>query len=233
VQRAIAATLPFLAVPRTDLESVRAELSAWNPSAEGIEPNAPLAVRLQPQLRLYLLGLLSSRLGDQRSASTFAAGMERMQVPAEARDVIRGLVQALRADMALESGRAAESGQALDQIRGGLPLELVNMPAFANVREYGLEHARYLRVLQLYAAQQDAEALRWMETGFQGSPAEMLYLAPLHLQRAQIYERTGERAKATEQYRRFVNLWGSCDASLRPRVDQAKSRLAQLERERG
>jgi len=229
-QRAMAASLPFLAVPRSDLESIRAELAAWNPGAEAAEPNAGLAIRLQPHLRLYLLGLLSARLGDQSGAVRFAAEIERAEVPQEARDVIRGLAQTVRADIAAETGRIAPTGPA-DQ--GAIPLELVSVRLFTNAREYTLEHARYLHVLQLRAKAQDNEALRWIETSFQGSPSEMVYLAPMHLLRGEIYERLGERQKALDNYRRFVLLWRDCDAALQPRVAEAERAIARLERRTG
>ncbi len=228
--RAMAASLPFLAVPRPDLESIRAELAASNPGAETAEPNAGLVLRLQPHLRLYLLGLLSARLGDQPSAAQFAAEIERTEAPQEARDVIRGLAQTLRADVAAQSGRIAQTGP-LDH--GAIPLELVSVRLFTNAREYTLEHARYLHVLQLRAKEQHNEALRWIETSFQGSPSEIVYLAPMHLLHGEIYERLGERQKALEHYRRFVSLWRDCDAVLQPRVAEAERSIARLERRTG
>ncbi len=229
-QRAMAASLPFLAVPRSDLESIRAELAASNSGAEAAEPDAGLAVRLQPQLRLYLLGLLSARLGDQPGAAQFAAEIDRTEGPREARDVIRGLAQTVRADVAAQSGRIVTTRPA-DQ--GAIPLELVSVRAFANVREYTMEHARYLHVVQLRAKEQHNEALRWIETSFQGSPSEMVYLAPMQLLQAEIYERLGERQKALEHYRRFVSLWRDCDAALRPRVEEAEAAIVRLARRTG
>jgi tetratricopeptide (TPR) repeat protein len=230
VHRAMAASLPFLAVPRADLESIRTELAAWNPGAEAAEPNAGLAVRLQPHLRLYLLGLLSARLGAETNAAQFAADIERTEAPQEARDVVRGLAQTVRADAAAQSGRVVTTRPA-DQ--GAIPLELVSVRLFANMREYTFEHARYLHVLQLRAKEQHNEALRWIETSFQGSPSEIVYLAPMHLLQGEIYERLGERQKALDHYRRFVSLWRDCDAALRPRVAEAEAAIARLERRTG
>ncbi|MFN2398812.1 MAG: tol-pal system YbgF family protein [Gemmatimonadaceae bacterium] len=229
VQRAIASTLPFLAVPRTDLDSIRAEVARWNPDAES-EAGASLALRLQPHLRLYLLGLLSSRLGDSAAALRFAGEIEDAAGPAEAQAVIRGLAASVRADAALQAGRADQARQALEALQGEVPLELVSMPVYANVREFTQEHARYLRVLIL-SEQQDKDALRWIETSFQGAPSEIVYLAPMHLQRAEIYERLGEREKAAKHYRRFVTLWRDCDPALQPRVEAARARLERLERQ--
>jgi hypothetical protein len=230
VHRAIAASLPFLVVPRPDLESIRAELAASNPGAETAEPNAGLAVRLQQHLRLYLLGLLSARLGDQPSAAQFAAEIERTEAPQQAREVIRGLAQTVRADVAAQIGRSETT---LSANLGAVPLELVSVRLFTNIREYTLEHARYLHVLQLRAKTQHNDALRWLETSFPGSPSEIVYLAPMHLLQGEIYERPGEREQALDHDRRFVSLWRDCDPALQPRVAEAKVAIARLERRTG
>ena len=228
VQRAIAATLPFLAVPRSDLDSLRSEVERWNPGSEVSEPDAGLALRLQPFLRLYLLGLLSSRLGDHAGALRIAREIERAEGPEEARAVIRALALTIRADVALQGRSANQAGQALEEVQGEVPLELVSVPLYANVREFTQEHARHLRVLMLRAQQKHREALQWIETSLQGAPSEMVYLAPMHLERAEIYERLGEREKAVEHYRRFLVLWRDCDPALRPVLEGARSELARM-----
>jgi tetratricopeptide (TPR) repeat protein len=233
VQRAIAATLPFLSVPRAGLESIRAEVARWNVETDKSEPNAALAARLRPQLRLYLLGLLSSRLGDRERALRYAEGVERAGGPAEAQAVVRALAQSVRADVALESGSVEDAARALEGVTGEVPLELVSVPLYATVREFAQEHARHLRVIVLTTQQKHAEALRWIDASFQRAPSEIAYAAPMHLQRAEIYERLGERKRAAEHYRRFVALWRDCDPALRPRVEEAKRRLAELERAGG
>ena len=71
VHRALAATLPFLVLPRSDLLAVRAEIEAWTPERDADERTAT-ATALRPHLRLYLLGLLSSppRRGAIRTSSS-------------------------------------------------------------------------------------------------------------------------------------------------------------------
>lgn len=233
VQRAIAATLPFLAVPSADLDSIRTQVARWNPGAEAFDPDAGLEVKLRPHLRLYLLGLLSARKGDYVSALRFAADAERTDAPAEARGLIRDLAQTVRADVALESGRAEEARKALQTIKGEVPLELVSAPAYSNAREFTQEHARHLRILLLSVDERPTEAIRWIETSFQGAPSEIAYLAPMHLKRAELHERLGERSKAAEHYRLFVRLWRDCDSALRPSVEKAKARIQLLEKQTG
>ncbi len=233
VQRAVAATLPFLAVPRAALESIRAEVTRWNVEPALPEPNAGLVARLQPQLRLYLLGLLTSRLGNRDGALRYADELERTGGPAEARAVVRALAATVRADVALESGQTEEAAKALEAVTAEVPLELVSVPLFATIREFTQEHSRHLRIVVLTAQRKPAEALRWIDASFQRAPSEIAYAAPMHLQRAEIYDRLGDREKAAEHYRRFVALWRDCDPALRPRVDAARAQLARLDRAGG
>jgi tetratricopeptide (TPR) repeat protein len=229
VQRAIAATLPFLSVPRKDLDSIRGDVTRWDPGAEMAASDSGLSTRMQLQLRLYLLGLLNSRLGDRAAALRLAGEIERTDGPAEARAAIRDLARTVRADVALQGGNVEQARQALEPVQGEVPLELVSVPLYANVREFAQEHARHLRVIVLSANQKDREALRWIETSFQGAPSEFVYLAPMHLKQAEIYDRLGERESAVDHYRRFVVLWQNCDAALRPVLEMARARLVQLE----
>lgn len=229
-QRAIAASLPFLSTPRPDLEAIRVELAASNPGATTTDPGATLAVRLQPHLRLYLLALLSSRLDDFAGAATFVREMERTPVPAEARDVVRGMAATVRADVATQGGPPAGT---LDIAPGSIPLELVSVPLFATVREFTLEHSRYVRMIQLVANGNFTSALQAMETGFQGSPGEFVFLAPLHEYRARIHEQLGDRQKAIEHCRRFIQLWGNADPALQPQVEAARAAITRLERSGG
>ena len=56
----------------------------------------------------------------------------------------------------------------------------------------------------------------------------MAYLAPLHLRRAEIYDRLGDRATAMQEYERFLHLWAGCEPELEPVVKNARDRLARL-----
>jgi tetratricopeptide (TPR) repeat protein len=220
--RALSATLPFLVVPDSELVAVRAELEAWNPRSEAPESTPGLASALQPQLRLYLLGLLSSRLGDQAQALRRAAELEKSDHPAEAATLVRDLARTIQADVDLRRGRTADALDALGPVKGEMPPELLTHPFFAE------EGARYLRAELLYQLRRDREALQWFSNGFQGTPNELVYLAPSHLRQAELYERLGERQQAIDHYGRFIQLWKSCDPELRPSVERAKARLSNL-----
>jgi tetratricopeptide (TPR) repeat protein len=227
LERAMAATMPFLQVPTADLGHVRTELERFDPNA-GSAALGGLAGSLRPHLRLYLLSLLSSRMGDDQNAARYAGELEALAAPPEGAAVVRGLVQTARADVALRTGNAAEALRLLERVQGDVPLELVYLKVFATVREFGQEHARYLRAEALMQLRRYDEALRWYQTSFQGSPAELVYLAPIHMREAQIFEARGEREKAATHYRQFLALWANPDSPLASVVTDARSRLSRL-----
>jgi hypothetical protein len=131
-ERAMAATLPFLQVPSADLAQVRTELEQFDANAGSAAP-AGLAGSLRPHLRLYLLSLLSSRMGDDQNATRYAAELEGLAAPPQVAAVARALVQTGRADVALRNGKAAEALTLLDHVQGEVPLELIYLKVFATV----------------------------------------------------------------------------------------------------
>jgi tetratricopeptide (TPR) repeat protein len=222
IQRSLAASLPFLAVPGTEVELIRAEVERWKP---GGDVSAPLPESVRPltgHLRLYLLGLLSARLGAAADALRYASALERTAAPAESRALIGDLARTIRADVAAGAGRTGEALAQLDVVRGEVPFELIRLPYFSQ------EHARYLRGRLLHLAGRDEEALRLAEVAFVGTPNELHYRAPAHLLQAEIQQRLGNRAAAVEQYSRFIALWQACDPALRPVLEGAKAELARM-----
>ncbi len=219
---ALGATLPFLTVPESDLKALQAKLEAWNPSIEAPEPNPGLAWTLRPQVRLYLLALLSSRRENDAEALRYAADLNHLAHPAEAGVVIQDFIRTIRADIALRRGRPAEALQHLEMVKGEVPTELLSVPFFSE------EASRYLRAEAFYQLGRNEEALRWFGHSFEGTPYEAVYLAPANLRRAELYERLGNRKQAVEHYSLFVDAWNGCDPELRPRVAEAKARIAAL-----
>ncbi len=58
-------------------------------------------------------------------------------------------------------------------------------------------------------------------------------LAPALKRAGELYEAKGERAKAADRYRRFVDLWKDADPELQPGVREVRARLARLNTEPG
>jgi tetratricopeptide (TPR) repeat protein len=220
--RALGATLPFLVVADSELVVLRAELEAWEAQAEPPTTMGAHVSLLQPQVRLYLLGLLSSRLGDQARALGYAAELEKSDHPPETAALVRDLARTIRADSEWRRGRPAEALELLEPVKGEVPAELLWDPFFAE------DGARYLRAELLYQLGRDREALQWFSNGFQAKPSELVYRAPAHFRQAELYERMGERQEAIDHYSRFIQLWKNCDPEQRPSVERAKARLASL-----
>jgi tetratricopeptide (TPR) repeat protein len=227
--RAVGATVPFLAVPKQDLVAIRADVEQRVPGLEGPETRPGLAAALRPERGRYVLGLLASRLGADADALRYATELEGTQAPGDAGTVIRDWAHTVRADLAARRGRLAEAVEALDSVRGEIPLELVGQNFYAE------EHTRYLRAELFYQVGRTAEARRWfeawLEASYQGTLNELVYLAPFHFRLGEIYQGAGDRAKAADHYSRFINLWKNCDPELRPKLEEAKSRLAAVVRE--
>ncbi len=220
VLRGLWAALPFLAVPRAELEAIRADVAAWD-SAKEPSPPGP-ASELLPQVQRYVLGLLASRLGEGDAALREAARLEAAQVSDGNQSVVRALAAAVRADIALGARRLADALKALEAVRGEVPLDLTGATPFSE------DYARFLRGEALLGTGNDDEALRWLDHGFDGTPDEMAFRAQASLRLGDIWERKGERQKAIDSYSRFVRLWSACDPRLRPAVEDAKARLARL-----
>lgn len=221
VARAISATLPFLAVPRGELEIIRMDIASWDPARESAGAPGPAAVTL-PQTRLYALGLLASRLGEPEAALRAATQLETSPVESDYLPAVRALAAVVRADVALARRRPADAVGALEGVRGAVPLDLSGLSPF------GEDYARFLRGEALLALGRDDEARRWLLNGFDATPDAMAFRAQASLRLGDLYERKAERQKAIDETSRFLRLWAGCDARLRPALEDARVRLARL-----
>ncbi len=230
--RALVSVAPFLPTTSGALEALHAQLLDWDAASveESREQGSAFTahVGLHPHLREFLLGLVSARLGRHREALGHASDLEGMEIADPLSSLITDLAKTVRAQVAVEQGRTAEALEMLEDLKlepryGGTFLSLFHTQV----------HARLLRAELLDAAGRSEEALRWFASLGQTTLHALPYLAPSHLRRAQIYERLGEKEKAAHHYNRFITLWGDCEAELRPLVDEAQVRLAQLTGEPG
>jgi hypothetical protein len=76
MSRAVLATLPFLSIPRDYQASTMEELQRWEPPVP--EPGSPPERAYDRHARLYVMGLLSSKLGDVTAALEYADAIEEL-----------------------------------------------------------------------------------------------------------------------------------------------------------
>jgi tetratricopeptide (TPR) repeat protein len=220
--RAFVASLPFAPAAPEEWERAESDLEHWNPVADPPPAASALEASLAPHLRQWLLGLVSLREGNGEHARERALIIERMKPPPGAEAVVRSMAATLQAGAAAHRRHWAEALRLLKPVQGNVPAALLRVPYYAE------EPARYLRAEVLQQLGRDREALEWLRHGFADTPAEVAYLAPIHLRQAEIYERLGDRQQAADHYARFLQLWEHCDPELQPLVNEVKGRLARL-----
>jgi tetratricopeptide (TPR) repeat protein len=216
--RAYYALTRFLQVPRSELLALRHSLQRWNPSTARTEGDGLIAIHrsAHPYLRLYLLGMLSARLGDSAAALGYAAQLDRADRSSLLGAYARDQGEFVRAEVAWAGGRREEALRFLDKAQywttDSRREENGDSPFFIQL------HERFARAELLYQLGRYAEALPW----YRALSYDFLYTAPAHLRLAQIYQQRGDRQQAVQHYTRFIELWRECDPALRPMVQQAE-----------
>jgi tetratricopeptide (TPR) repeat protein len=229
--RALLSTLPYVTVPRAELEALRDALGQFD--ADTVQPvvfeyfDTQVHNGVHPHLRVYLLGRLSTQLGEHEAALGYADELERMEAPRSAGALARDLAQGIRSRVLRDSGRAAQALSVLEEYPWGTPYMTTIASSFSSQ-----PHHRFARAELLDEMGRSEEALVWLE-GFGHRLPDLIFLAPSHLKRAEIYERLGERENAALHYKRFIQLWQDCDPELRPMVEAAERALERLTRESG
>jgi tetratricopeptide (TPR) repeat protein len=216
---ALLASDPFFPVPLARVASLRDSIAARRPYHALNGVTQPTGLDLGSQMRTYLLGLLSERLGDSSAARRSAAELDAARGPGQAGPA-RDLARALRAEIARSSGDPAGALAQIESFPVG-PITVQLAVSHWGVRE------RFLHAEVLHALGRDDEALRWYDS-FLG-PWDIPWIAAAHYRRGQIQAQLGHREHARFHYSRFVRLWKDCDPEFRPLVDQATRALAQLD----
>jgi tetratricopeptide (TPR) repeat protein len=225
--RVLFAALPFLPVPRPDVERTR---SALLRRGEGVPdaPPGPVAgpepVRpVRRELRSYQLGLLEARLGNSERALEHARRLDGLVLPADARMPATSLADGIRAQVAWLGGPVPDP---LSVLAGAWRERDPKPEVFPYV--FGPAHPRFLRAELLRRAGRDREALGWYQSVVEDYDYGIVYAAPVHLRQAEILDRLGWHAEAARHYARFAQLWSDADPSLQPLVTQARKRLEQI-----
>jgi DNA-binding SARP family transcriptional activator/TolB-like protein len=224
--RAYYALTRFLQESRSELVALRDSLRRWDPSSARAEGDGLIAIdrSAHQYFRLYLLGMLSARLGEPSAALGYAAELERADLSIPLGGFARDQGQFVRAEVAWAGGRRKEALRLLDQARywtgDSRRHENGDSPFFIQL------HERFARAELLYELGRPGDALPWYRAlSYDGA---FLYTAPAHFRLAQIYEGRGDRRDAIAHYSRFLELWRDSDPALQPLVQQARHALTRL-----
>jgi len=225
--RAQLSLAPFLDPSRSYLEDLRSELEEWDaaavpPGSTGnpwIEPNDGF----HEELRLYLLGAVSARLGDTDRARQLASELEPSDISTAEAEFALTLSHNLRALAWLAENRPEEAVREFEQTKPvGLWERTYSSAVFAQSYE------RYLRAEALEAVGRTDEALRWYTSVWVQNSFDRVYRAVSHLKKGEIFERAGDHDRALEEYSQVVELWRDADPELQEQMRDVLERLARV-----
>ncbi|MFN2398481.1 MAG: BTAD domain-containing putative transcriptional regulator [Gemmatimonadaceae bacterium] len=227
--RALLSVMPALPMPAGELETIRDQLRRWNanPTARVVSP-ADLWVNAHAddhtQLRTYLLGLVSARLGDVTAAQQHTTELARLEGSSDAGQLARSQGRGIRAQLLWSRKDPAAALRALEAGPDAVDFGSARTSPF-----YARTYERFMRAELLRAVGRDAEALGWYRGLAEIFPYDIVYLALAHRGQAEIYEKLARKEEAVEHYGHFVRLWRECDAALRPMVIEAERRMIRLQ----
>jgi DNA-binding SARP family transcriptional activator/TolB-like protein/Tfp pilus assembly protein PilF len=227
--RAVFATPHFLPVPAERLRAIRDSVAAWEGTAAE-NPYLRLYTDMWPSIRHYLLGLLSARLRDEEGVRRHLGELRpRESTPPAGRRLLAQRAAAVRARQAAERGDAATALALLQREQ----FEGLAQERFPSVNQF----ERHLRPGLLRRLGRQEEALRWYGAlPWRGSAYEeetlwdLVYQAPFLFERGEMLEKMGRPKEAAAHYARFIELWRDAEPELRPRVVEARRRLARMRR---
>lgn len=204
--QALLASLPWLAVPREEVLVSRDALLGWTPTPA--DSGAPLQRAYLPHQRLYVLGLLASKLGEFEKALSYADSIVILPDAAGTAVPVE-YAATVRANVARDRGRpAADVLTLLEPVRGRVPPAVSSRPMFSQ------ERARFLRAEALHGVGRDDEALRWLNDSFTVLRAGVYYKAPvLHLT-ARIHDANSRPDEARDARQVFERLWSRADTAI-------------------
>ncbi|HYB53686.1 MAG TPA: tetratricopeptide repeat protein, partial [Thermoanaerobaculia bacterium] len=118
--RALFSCLSFLPVSRSELSSIRDGLARLDPSAAPRVEDPAVFIDahydIHPLLRMYLLALVSARLGDIDGAERYAGEIERQKFPPGYKSLASDFKRSVRAQIDRAHGNSGEAVQTLEAI---------------------------------------------------------------------------------------------------------------------
>lgn len=219
--RALLSLAPLAPVPPAQMSELRERVERLDPREALRSDNPSMFFNAHDDIhgviRLYLIGVLSARLGDPEAAHAYASRLDTSRVPGP------DLAASVRSQMALYRGLVEDALAAMEGVR---QVFLYNVTLVSPV--YNLTLERFTRGELLRELGRPEEALGWYANIGDATSFELPYMSAGHLRRAEIFEALGEMDRAAEQYAAFVALWRNADPALQPLVEQARGRLEEL-----
>jgi tetratricopeptide (TPR) repeat protein len=222
-------SLPVVGATKSELSALRERLIRFEPPPTPMVPEQDLTLRadreIHAHVRLYLLGLLNAQLGDAAAALRAAEALPALPGTSPARELARDLAHAVRAEVLRVKGQHAEALAELQRARLQFDANRLSAaPFYAQVRE------RYVRAELLTNLGKAEAALGWYASFDEHGPWGRPVLASAALQQARIHDALGHGPEAARQYARFLRLWQHAEPRFAPLIEQAKRRLAFLQR---
>ena len=205
--RALHLLMPFLTVPRDELVSVRSALQQWNGDAPLTEfPMWRVYNGLHGHIRLYLLALVSARLGELEAAVTYANQLANAQAQPgamawEARAFADGLSESVRGHVAAALGDTAGALTHFERGRLKVSEGLLDAPFGSQPLE------RFARAELLLGRGALDEAHRWYSSIPETTMDKAVFLAPILRRTGEIAERIGNRRESAAAIGRARELW--------------------------
>ena len=225
--RALHALIPSAKADRQELESMRANVLAMDPTGIPDSRNPSFFFTkhdgLHHVIRLYLSGMLSARLRDASAALSFATVLDSSSAPPKAGSLMGDLAAGIRAQVAASDERPADALASLEAQR----TEILYSWALASPYS-GAVLQRYARGQALQELGRYEEALGWYANLGFVTVFGVALVPAAHLRQAEIYEALGQPAEAARHYAAFVEMWRDADPELQPIVEEAQAKLRRL-----
>jgi serine/threonine protein kinase/tetratricopeptide (TPR) repeat protein len=224
--RTLFALAPFLSAGKPRLEGLRAALLDRDRAdpADAPPPIPHFAPHhgVHAHAQLFLLGLVNARLGEYDDALDRAHELEAAASSSD--DIaLRSFAETIRAEVAAGRDGPAAALAVLEAHELGTSVERALSSSL-----YAHGHARLTRADLLRANGRPDEALAWYRTFGDNSLQDAIYLAPAQFRQAEILQSRGDVPGALVHYRRFLELWRTCDPLLEPTTAAARRALARL-----
>jgi tetratricopeptide (TPR) repeat protein len=208
---ALGVLLPQTNTDEQELRSIRTEIEDWEPGRSTPDLTFFFGVHADAhaQLRLYLVGLLSVRLGDDDAAERYRRELQTGGRTREARMLSTTLATSIAAHLAWRRGEPQRALDLLETTRLEPPLERIAIsPFFSQALD------RYLRGEALLALGRDQEALRWFASLTEGPDG--LFWAPAHQRQSELLARMGRTQEAQRHATAVARLMSSDARGVSP-----------------